>query len=63
MKTTILPLTKPTAASAVTSGKITNSKIHAYAALRNAQSDKKYKGVREMRAKLKAEEEAAKKKK
>ncbi|RKO89730.1 ribosomal protein L13e [Blyttiomyces helicus] len=34
---------------------------HAYAALRKARSDKKFKGIREARAKAKAEEEKAKK--
>lgn len=61
LSTSILPIAKAT--PAVTTGKITSSKIHAYMALRNAQSEKKYRGIREERAKAKAEAEAAKKKK
>ncbi|KAI8818649.1 ribosomal protein L13e [Fimicolochytrium jonesii] len=56
----ILPIVQPAATE--TERKIGEApKVHAYAALRKARSDKKLKGVREARIKAKEEEEKAKK--
>ncbi|KAJ3386552.1 60S ribosomal protein L13 [Lobulomyces angularis] len=59
LKGDVLPIKQDK--NAVSTGKVTNNTVHAYAALRKAQSDARYKGVRELRAKAKEEEEKQKK--
>ncbi|KAJ3217226.1 60S ribosomal protein L13 [Clydaea vesicula] len=59
LKGTVLPIKQDKVA--FSTGKVTNNKVHAYATLRKAQSDARYKGVREIRAKAKEEEEKQKK--
>jgi large subunit ribosomal protein L13e len=55
-----MPIVKPVSADIERA--VGTSEVKAYATLRKAQSDKKLKGIREQRAKAKAEEEAQKKK-
>ncbi|KAI8908039.1 50S ribosomal protein L13e [Gorgonomyces haynaldii] len=60
LKGTLLPIVQPV--SSDVSRKVDESKVHAYATLRRARFDARYKGKREAEAKAKEAEEAEKKK-